>query len=50
MTLSLCCSASCCVAQLETMETLSHTFMGCPVVQPAVAWLGALLSKVVAGV
>jgi hypothetical protein len=25
-------------------------FMGCPVVQPAVAWLGALWSKVVAGV
>jgi hypothetical protein len=43
---TVCCSASCCVAQLET---LSHTFMGCPVVQPAVAWLGALWSKVVAG-
>jgi hypothetical protein len=40
---TVCCSASCCVAQLET---LSHTFMGCPVVQPAVAWLGALWSKV----
>jgi hypothetical protein len=25
---TVCCSASCCVAQLET---LSHTFMGCPV-------------------
>jgi hypothetical protein len=47
MTLSVCCSGSCCVAQLET---LSHTFMGCPVVQPGVAWLGALWSKVVAGV
>ncbi len=44
---TVCCSASCCVAQLET---LLHPFMGCPVVQPAVAWLGALWSKVVAGV
>ncbi len=45
---TVCCSASCCVAQLET---LSHTFMGCPVVRPAVAWLGGLCwSKVVAGV
>jgi hypothetical protein len=44
---TVCCSASCCVAQLET---LSHTFMGCPVVRPAVAWLGGLWSRVVAGV
>ena len=34
----------------SSWPTLSHTFMGCPVVQPAVAWLGALWSKVVAGV
>ncbi len=34
---TVCYSASCCDAQLET---LSHAFMTCPVVQPAVAWLG----------
>ena len=47
-----CSALPCCGAEAlegEQLETLSHAFMHCPVVRPAVSWLQGLWARVVAG-
>jgi hypothetical protein len=50
---AVCCSALTCGgdAALEgaQLETLSHTFLHCPVVRPAVVWLRGLWAMIVRG-
>ncbi len=49
------CAARLCSVQVRAcsgdgqLESLSHVFLHCPVVQPAVAWLQALWGRVVEG-
>jgi hypothetical protein len=49
---AVCCSAVQCAGESlgdGQLESLSHVFLQCPVVQPAVAWLRALWGRVVEG-
>ncbi len=44
----VCCSAAAC-SDIPQLESLSHMFMHCPVVQPAVVWLQDLWARLVPG-
>jgi hypothetical protein len=44
----VCCSAAAC-SDIPQLESLSHVFMHCPVVQPAVVWLQDLWARLVPG-
>jgi len=48
MRAAVCCSAAACAA-VPQLETLSHVFMHCPVVRPALEWLRQLWSRLVPG-
>jgi len=48
MQATVCCTAAACAATPQ-LETLSHVFVHCPVVRPAVEWLRALWTRLVPG-